>query len=571
MTPGRLIELYDSVEEAPDAIERLRRFIFDLAVRGKLSQQNQSDVPASQLLREINEERQDLIAKDHAKKAKPLERVDEPPFTIPNSWEWSRLGVIAGYIQRGKSPKYSPDSGIPVVSQKCVQWSGMDLSVAKEISSESLAKYEEIRFLQDGDLLWNSTGTGTIGRIIRLDDPPDRLVCDSHVTVVRCLLVDPEYVRTWLRSDHVYGVIEDRSSGSTNQIELTAKFAHEQPVPLPPLAEQKRIVAKVEELTALLDQLEAARTEREATRDRLTTASLTRLTAPDTDPADFPSHARFALNALPAFASRPDQITTLRRTILDLAVCGKLAGQDPAGEPASELLKRIEAEKARLVKASEIRKPKQFDDVDNPPFRSPDSWEWVRLGRLGVTQTGSTPPKSKSDHYGSDVPFIRPGDLYIDRVDYSGDGLSKLGVKASGRLAAPGSVLMVCIGTIGKCQMIDRPVSFNQQINALTAFDGIEPRYVLLALRSGFFQKLAWAASARSTIAILNKGNWEKLPIPLPPHNEQRRIVGKVEELMSICDRLEVALAAADSARAQLLEALLYDALDLSTSKKAAA
>src|SRR5690606_2855606 len=121
------------------------------------------------------------------------------------------------YIQRGKSPKYAATLGSPVISQKCVQWSGLDLSAAKLITLDSLAKYEPIRLLREGDLLWNSTGTGTIGRLIRLTDPPDQLVCDSHVTVVRCLEVDPEYVRTWLRTDNVYGVIEGRAAGSTNQ------------------------------------------------------------------------------------------------------------------------------------------------------------------------------------------------------------------------------------------------------------------------------------------------------------------------------------------------------------------
>src|SRR6202043_2105251 len=105
-------------------------------------------------------------------------------------------------------------NGSLVVSQKCVQWMGLDLTVAKQITLESLVDYEPIRFLRDGDLLWNSTGTGTIGRIIRLSNPPETLVCDSHVTVVRCPLVNSEYVRTWLRSDHVYAVIEDRAAGS---------------------------------------------------------------------------------------------------------------------------------------------------------------------------------------------------------------------------------------------------------------------------------------------------------------------------------------------------------------------
>ncbi len=251
-------------------------------------------------------------------------------------------------------------------------------------------------------------------------------------------------------------------------------------------------------------------------------------------------------------SEEPEAIARLRRFVLGLAVRGKLVEQDPADEPASELLKRIAVEKARLVKAGEIRKPKSFDHVEEPPFEIPPSWEWMRLGALGATQTGSTPPKSKPEHYGSEVPFIRPGDLYTDRVDYSGEGLSQSGVHASGRLVPSGSVLMVCIGTIGKCQIVDRSVSFNQQINTLTAFSLVEPRYLLLAMQSDFFQEAAWASSARTTIAILNKGNWEKLPLTLPPVAEQRRIVAKVEELMGLLDRLEAARQGREETRDRL-------------------
>ena len=186
--------------------------------------------------------------------------------------------------------------------------------------------------------------------------PPPKLVCDSHVTVVRCLLADPEYVRTWLRTDYVYGVIEERAAGSTNQVELTAQMANGQPVPLPPHAEQHRIVAKVDELMELCDGLEAARVDREATRDRLAAASLARLDEPDPDPATFRVHAAFALENLAPLTTRLDQIKALRQTILNLAVRGNLVEQDPADEPGSELVRRLAAEKAQLVKEGVIRK-----------------------------------------------------------------------------------------------------------------------------------------------------------------------------------------------------------------------
>jgi type I restriction enzyme S subunit len=264
-----------------DQIKQLRQTILNLAVRGKLVPQDANDEPASELLKRIAAEKARLVKAGEIKKERPLAPVaDEVPFEIPPRWQWARLGAISSYIQRGKSPKYTTSGGSPVVSQKCVQWTGLDLSVAKQITLESLADYEDVRFLRGGDLLWNSTGTGTIGRIIRVVDPPRNLVCDSHVTIVRCLVVDPEYVRSWLRSDQVYGLIEDRAAGSTNQVELTSQMAINQHIPLPPLAEQHRIVAKVDELMALCDRLEASLTTTDDTRRRLLEALLAEALAP---------------------------------------------------------------------------------------------------------------------------------------------------------------------------------------------------------------------------------------------------------------------------------------------------
>lgn len=276
MSPERLLQHFDAISEAPDAVPRLRRFILDLAVRGKLVTQNPADEPAKELLTRIAAAKAQLIKTGEIKRAKPVPPITAAtePFAIPGNWEWVRLINITSYIQRGKSPKYATTDGLPVVSQKCVQWQGLDLAVAKLIERASIEFYEDIRFLREGDLLWNSTGTGTIGRIIKVGEPPERLVCDSHVTVVRCLDVNPEYVRSWLRSDHVYGVIEGKAAGATNQVELTATLATHQVVPLPPLAEQQRIVAKVDELMTLCDELAARLTASAITRQRLLEAVL---------------------------------------------------------------------------------------------------------------------------------------------------------------------------------------------------------------------------------------------------------------------------------------------------------
>jgi type I restriction enzyme S subunit len=233
-------------------------------------------------------------------------------------------------------------------------------------------------------------------------------------------------------------------------------------------------------------------------------------------------------------------IKKLRELILELAVRGKLVPQDPNDEPASELLKRIQAEKAKLIAEGKIKKSKPLADItdDEKPFELPINWKWAKLGLIGYTQTGATPSKSNSEYFGSDIPFIKPGDIYPNYIEYSNEGLSFYGAEKSGRIATSNSLLMVCIGTIGKCNLVQTDCSFNQQINSVTPYI-FNSNFLLAVCRSVYFNAEAWNRSSSTTIAILNKSNWEEIYIPIPPIAEQQRIVAKVDELMALCDQLE--------------------------------
>ena len=562
----RLLAHFDRIADAPDAVPRLRRFILDLAVRGKLVPQNPIDEPASGLLKRIAAEKARLFKVGAIRKSRILEGLtdDEKSFAVPKGWCWSRLGNIATYIQRGKSPVYADGTGFLVISQKCVKWEGLDLSLAREIEATSLEKYEEFRFLRDGDLLWNSTGTGTIGRTVRVESPFEKLVCDSHVTLIRCPHFVSGYLQTWLRSDHVYGVIEDRAAGSTKQVELTTGLATDWPVPVPPLAEQHRIVAKVDELMALCDRLEAARTECETTRNRLAAASLASLNAPDPDPAAFRKDTAFALDNFSPLTTRPNQIKALRQTILDLVVRGKLVQQDRTEGTGHDLLSELRSARNTSKTVRRIRMPKNGYEVGNDEkyLVLPLSWAWARLVDVGQTQTGTTPSSHDPELFGDFIPFIKPADLDGKEINYSGLGLSEKGVNNS-RLVPENSVLMVCIGaTLGKVNKTTRAVCFNQQINSLTPFVEDIADFVALALRASDFQELAWSKAGTGTLPIISKGRWEVLPIPLPPLAEQHRIVAKVDELMALCDRLEASLATGEETQGRLLESVLHEALE---------
>ncbi len=226
----------------------------------------------------------------------------------------------------------------------------------------------------------------------------------------------------------------------------------------------------------------------------------------------------------------------LRNSILQEAICGRLVPQDPNDEPASALLNRIREEKKQLVKAGKLKK-KDLEETpiseDEKPFDIPDSWEWRRVNNIGEIITGGTPPKSETKYYGNDYPFYKPADLEqgINTIN-SLDSLSEDGFNHSRKLPKD-SILVTCIGSIGKTGLIRKEGTCNQQINAIIPnILLIIPEYLYYCCLSPCFQESMWGNSSSTTLAILNKNKFSQLLIPLPPLAEQKRIVAKIEELL---------------------------------------
>ena len=278
-----LVEKYSDSQILQDKLnseikDKLRKSILQEAIQGKLVPQIAEEGKAQELLEQIKAEKQKLVKEGKLKKSalhdsfifrggdnKYYEKIgedtvcidDEIPFDIPANWVWIRLDDICSFIHRGKSPKYSLIKKYPVVAQKCNQWSGFSIEKAKFIEPQSISSYKEEYILQDEDLMWNSTGLGTLGRMAiyyKKLNPYELAVADSHVTVIRPYkqYVVSEYLYYYFASNTVQSVIEDKSDGSTKQKELSTKTVKSYLVPLPPMEEQKRIVEKVEKLTQLL-------------------------------------------------------------------------------------------------------------------------------------------------------------------------------------------------------------------------------------------------------------------------------------------------------------------------------
>lgn len=271
-----LIEKYGKEQSKSDDLQsttllKLKKSILQEAIQGKLVPQIIEEGTAQELLEQIKQEKQRLVKEGKLKKSSLIDSIifkgddnrywekkgkelvcidDEIPFEIPDTWTWVRLDTVCSYIQRGKSPKYSPIKKYPVVAQKSNQWSGFSIEKAQFIEPSTLASYGEERLLQDGDLMWNSTGLGTLGRMAtyweRLN-PYELAVADSHVTVIRALkqYVLPQYLYAYFTSHTVQSVIEDKSDGSTKQKELSTNTVKNYLIPLPPYQEQQRIIDKI--------------------------------------------------------------------------------------------------------------------------------------------------------------------------------------------------------------------------------------------------------------------------------------------------------------------------------------
>ena len=355
MIAAQLLTHFDRLADAPDAIPRLRRFILDLAVRGKLVPQNPNDEPASELLKQVAAEKARLVEAGEIRKQETEQvTTEEYSFKLPLNWSWSRLGVIGDWGS-GSTPR----RGVEELYGGGITWlksgelnDNPQLLGSEETVTTTAVEGGSFRENQPGDVLIAMYGA-TIGKVAILADyaVTNQAVCGC--TPFRGVF--NQYLFLYLKSqrENFQASSEGGAQPNISKVKIVSTL-----FPLPPLAEQHRIVAKVDELMALCDRLETARAERETTRDRMATASLTRLNAPDPNPATFQTHAAFALNNLTPLTTRPDQIKALRQTILNLAVRGKLVPQDPNDEPASELLKRIAAGQAPLVKAGKVKKTK---------------------------------------------------------------------------------------------------------------------------------------------------------------------------------------------------------------------
>ena len=496
--------------------KQLTDSILQMAIQGKLVPQDPNDEPASVLLERIREEKRRLVAEGKLKAndivEKPIEEQDYP-YAIPESWEWVRLEDITIYISRGKSPVYSETKKYPVVAQKCNQWSGFSLEKAKFVDPKTVDKYAEERLLQNGDLLWNSTGLGTLGRMAIYDSSANEYgwaVADSHVTVIRtktdfCFF---KFLYYYFASPEVQRVIEDKSDGSTKQKELAQETVRKYEVPLPPLAEQHRIVERIEEYLPVIKEYGEAYDE-----------------------------------ASKMDAELPDR---LKKSILQEAIMGKLGTQDPNDEPAKVVIEKIRDLKNSLAKKGIIKKkdltviPIEEDEI---PFNIPDTWEWVRLNELLTIISDGT---HKTPNYvPSGIPFlsvqnISSGKLSLDKIkDITEEEHRQLIKRVEPH---KGDILLCRIGTLGKAIKIywDFEFSIFVSLGLLRPVMEAIADYIVFCINSPLGTR--WILENRvgggTHTYKINLSDIPNFIIPLPPLKEQARIFDKIKEIFAEIDNM---------------------------------
>ena len=488
-------------------VEQFKRRILDLAIRGKLVPQDPNDEPASVLLERIKAEKAKLVKAGKIKKEKnPSEivigsdgaayekfgdgdsfnteaqrrRVDVP-FDLPQGWAWCRWKNISLSIQYGYNAPALPKGRIQMVrisdiQEGRIQWEKVPYCGIQE---SDIGKY----LLAPGDILFARTG-GTVGKSYLVDDIPHESIYAGYLVRTKSSsMVFPKYTKAFLESNCYW---QQLRSGviATAQPNFNGEKLASMLVPLPPLTEQRRIVAKIEELFAVVDSLGEAADNLESDAKRLD------------------------------------------KKILDLAIRGKLVPQDPNYEPASELVKRIAASHKSPCK-------NQGKPID-PPFEIPDSWEWVRLKELGVFCGGHTPSTSNPKLWGGDILWVSSKDMKSKYIDDTQIKVTRLGAEELNVLK-PGALLMCTrsgiLRRVFPVAIARRELTINQDQRALTLWLPEMIEYVYLALKSLESIILSDYKKSGTTVESIIWNKFVDLPIPLPPLNEQKRIVKRVEEL----------------------------------------
>ncbi len=533
-------EKFELFAEAPGAVGKMREWVRHLAVRGKLVPQDPKDEPASALLNSIAAHRAALS--QEGKLRGPATVTPMPPeegdFDIPLSWTWVRFGDVVVNRDGERIPVCKEERATKAKTYDYYGASGVIDKIDRYLFDKPLLLIGE-----DGaNLINRSTPIAFMAR--------GRYWVNNHAHVLDGISENfLRYIELHINAINLEPYVTGSAQPKMNQAKMNSI-----PIALPPLAEQQRIVAKVDELMALCDRLEAQQQERDTRHAALTRASLARF-------AEAPTPANLDFLFHPSYPITP---ADLRKTILTLAVQGKLIPQDPNDEPASELITRI-AGLRRTAKAKEYGQV----EIEDMPYELPDFWSWVCLGNISLkSDSGWSPQCHSEQRSGTDW-----GVLKVSAVSwgvFQPDENKALPSGMSGRVECevkPGDFLLSRANTeelVARSVVVEKTppqLMMSDKIVRFTFPDDIEKRFINLANSSDFARDY-YARNASGTSSSMKNIGREvmcNLPVPLPPLAEQRRIVAKVDQLMALVDQLETKLATSRTTAETLMQAVVAE------------
>ncbi len=546
---------FDLAFTAPNGVQKLRELILTFAMQGKLVPQDPNDQPASELLKAIEAEKQRLVKEGKIKQPKPLPEIkpEEIPYELPKSWEWVRLGKI-GEINPRNSFDDDREAGfvpMPLISSEYGSTHKFETRKWSDIK-------KGYTHFADGDVsLAKITPCFENGKSCVFEGLPNGIgagTTELHIFRNTFKAISPEYLLAHFKNPKYITSGTFKMTGSAGQKRVPTDFFILNPVPLPPIAEQRRIVAKIDQLMARCDELEKLRGDRNQKRITIHTAALDRLlTAKESN--DFSTAWHFITQHFGELYSVKENVAELRKAILQLAVMGKLVPQDPKDEPASELLKAIEAEKRETNTQFRLMPEIKPEDV---PHILPKEWEWVRLGNIFDLKSGYSFPKEDELESGKYM-YLKVGEMNSkgNEIIITSTSIfldeSKRVVNA---LIPANSIIFPKRGgaiATNKKRLVIEPICVDTNIMAIICPNNIELHFVYHWVLS---LDLATLNTGTSVPQINNKDIYPLL-FPLPPLAEQRRIVAKIDQLMALCDRLEHQIEAATDKRTELLKALV--------------
>ncbi|CAH6796313.1 Type-1 restriction enzyme EcoAI specificity protein [Vibrio chagasii] len=543
-------------------VKKLRELILELAVRGKLVPQDPTDEPASILLERIAAKKAQLVKDKKIKKQKSFGEVrdDEALFELPLGWQWTRLSELSEIGPRNSDVEDESEASfvpMPMISTSYKGEHGSEVRSWKDIKKGythfrdgdiALAKitpcFENSKAAVFSDLK-NGVGTGTT---------------ELHVARPISGALEPLFVLLYLKAPMFLKVGETQMTGSAGQKRVPKDFFAGNPLPYPPLKEQKRIVAKVDELMTLCDQLEQQTEASIEAHQVLVTTLLDTLTnSADADEL-MQNWARISDHFDTLFTTEAS-IDQLKQTILQLAVMGKLVPQDPNDEPAAKLLERIAEEKAQLIKDKKIKKQKALPPIadDEKPFELPSGWEWCRFGNVAISRLGKMLDKSKN--VGVPLPYLRNTNVQWHRFELDDIKLMKIEeAEKEELLVLPGDLLICEGGEPGRCAIWKdkkQEIYFQKALHRARPLGKCLSEYLQICLtvdaNSGHLDKYFTGATIKHFVgAKLN--NYVH---SLPPLKEQSRIVAKAAELIFICDLLKARLKDSQTTQLHLTDAIV--------------